>query len=61
VLAVGDDDLEVAGQPRQRTGAQSGTTVTDKLGTPRFIVALCCSTKDPARPASAPSTRSIAT
>jgi hypothetical protein len=53
--------LKSPASPASAPVPESGTTVTDKLGTPRFIVALCCSTKDPARPASAPSTRSIAT
>ena len=39
----------------------AGTTVIDCVGAPRVIVELCCSTKLPARPSSAPRTVSIAT
>src|ERR1035441_3558580 len=35
---------------------ESGTTVIDNSGTPRFMVALCCSTKLPLRPFSVPVT-----
>ena len=40
---------------------ESGTTVIDSCGSPRVIVALCCSTKLPLRPFNVPVTRSIAT
>jgi serine beta-lactamase-like protein LACTB, mitochondrial len=48
-------------KPASSLVPESGTTVMLSDGTPRFIVALCCRTNVPLRPASVPLTRSMAT
>ena len=62
MLAVGNDDAHGAAEPRQvaRPRIRRPRTMF-RYGTPRVMVALCCSTKLPLRPASEPLTRSIAT
>ncbi len=47
--------------PAKSPVPESGTTVMLSDGTPRFMVALCCRTNVPLRPASVPLTRSMAT
>jgi hypothetical protein len=52
----------VSAMPLRAPVPESGTTETVKVGIPRRdIVPLCCRTKDPEGPSSAPVTRSMAT
>ena len=58
----GMDKLKDVGQQVLKSaGDKAMSTVTDKLGEPRFIVPVCWRTNVPRRPSSTPSTCSIAT